>query len=124
MTDVIVARYRFHPQQRLTVRPPVSGRQRPLMGQKQRTLHKEHRKRRQTYVIYSVLTVLAPALIGKTGAYYLQFQKQVFKDVHDSLESRIAFQWKRQSPPESTCRTPPHSPICDRDSIALRTAGI
>src|SRR5258706_7978769 len=61
--NVIIARDFGHPEQRLAIRSPMPRplRQMPLMGEKRRALHEEHRKRRHADIRHRVLAVLSPA---------------------------------------------------------------
>src|SRR5258706_7277070 len=61
--NVIIARDFGHPEQRLAIRSPMPRplRQMPLMGEKPRALHEEHRKRRHADIRHRVLAAPSPA---------------------------------------------------------------
>src|SRR5258706_4544664 len=68
--NVIIARDFGHPEQRLAIRSPMPRplRQMPLMGEKRRALHEEHRKRRHADIRHRVLAALTTAPVRQPRA--------------------------------------------------------
>jgi hypothetical protein len=87
--NVIIARDLGHPEQRPAIRSPMPRplRQVPLMGEKRRALHEEHRKRRHADIRYRVLAVLAAAPVRQPGAGLAHPRYQALKRSHTQLES-------------------------------------
>jgi len=87
--NVIIARDLGHPEQRLAIRSPMPRplRQVPLMGEKRRALHEEHRKRRHADIRHRVLAVLATASVRQSGAGLTHPRYQALKRPHTQLES-------------------------------------
>jgi hypothetical protein len=86
---VVAAGDRRHPEQRLAVRPPLPLRQMLLMGQRRRTLHEEHRKRRQPDVGHAITAALPRPLVRQAGATPPQRSQQPVERLHPELESHI-----------------------------------
>ena len=88
--DMIVARDRRHPQQRVAIRPtpPRPRRQRLLMPQERRALHEENRKRRQPDVRHRVAPVAPRPSVRQTGATLPKRPYVAIKSIHPELESQ------------------------------------
>lgn len=104
VANMVVARDLCHPEQRLSIRTPVSVLQLPLIRQNRRALHEKQRKRGQPDIGHGIAGVRAAPLVRKGRTALGQRVDHPLQRFHLPVESQEPAFGKRRGRPESLGR--------------------